>query len=125
MDDWLLLGVRLAGIGQLILIVASLAIPYVLRWREDTARLRPLTRQVFWTYAGYIWATNLAFGLLSTFLPQSLLDGNPLAGSVCGFIAVYWGARVIIQFAYFDRTDAPRGLFFTLGEILLVGLFVS
>ena len=55
-----------AGVGQLILCSASLAIPRVLRWPEDLARLRPLTRQVFWTYAGYIWATNLSFGLIST-----------------------------------------------------------
>jgi len=46
--------VFVAGVGQLALIVASLAIPRVLRWREETAKLRPLTRQVFWTYAIYI-----------------------------------------------------------------------
>ena len=81
-----------AGVGQLALVVASLAIPRVLRWPEDLARLRPLTRQVFWTYAGYIWATNLAFGLVSAFAPGWLLDRTPLAGAVCGFIATYWGA---------------------------------
>ena len=42
-----------AGVGQLALVAASLAIPRALRWPEDLARLRPLTRQVFWTYAGY------------------------------------------------------------------------
>ena len=83
-----------AGVGQLVLVAASLAIPRVLRWSEDLARLRPLTRQVFWTYAGYIWATNLAFGLVSTFAPGWLLDRTPLAGAVCGFIATYWGARL-------------------------------
>jgi hypothetical protein len=113
-----------AGVGQLILIAASLAIPRVLRWPEDVAKLRPLTRQVFWTYAGYIWTTNLAFGLLSTFAPGWLLDGTPLARAVCGFIAAYWGARVAIQFTYFDRTDAPRGRLVTIGEVLLVGLFI-
>jgi hypothetical protein len=114
-----------AGLGQLILVVASLAIPRVLRWPEDLARLRPLTRQVFWTYAGYIWVTNLSFGLVSAFAPRWLLDRTPLAGAVCGFIATYWGARVVIQFAYFDRSDAPRGLRYTLGEAALVVLFVG
>jgi hypothetical protein len=113
-----------AGVGQLILITASLAIPRVLRWPEDVAKLRPLTRQVFWTYACYIWVTNLAFGFVSTFAPDWLLDGTPLAGVVCGYIATYWGARVAIQFVYFDRGDAPKGLRFTVGEALLVGLFV-
>jgi hypothetical protein len=113
-----------AGLGQLALITASLAIPRVLRWAEETARLRPLTRQVFWTYAGYIWATNFCFGLLSALAPQWLLDRTPLAGVVCGFIAAYWGARLVIQFVYFDRSDAPSGLWVRGAEAALVGLFV-
>ena len=96
-----------------------------LRWKEDLAKLRPLTRQVFWTYAGYIWATNLSFGLLSASWPQLLLDRSPLATGVCSFIALYWGARVVIQFAYFDRSDAPKGWFFVMGEGVLVILFLS
>ena len=105
-----------AGTAQLILVVASLAIPRLLNWKGDLAKLRPLTRQVFWTYAAYIWVTNLSFGLLSTMTPQLLLDRSPLAGFVCSFIAVYWAARVVIQFGYFDRTDAPKGRFFVLGR---------
>lgn len=113
-----------AGLGQLVLVAASLAIPRVLRWPEDVARLRPLTRQVFWTYAAYIWFTNMAFGLVSTFGRRWLLDGRPLAGAVCAFIATYWGARVVIQFVYFDRTDAPRGPPYAVAEAALVALFV-
>jgi hypothetical protein len=59
--------VFVAGVGQLALVVASLAIPRVLGWRQQTARLRPLLRQVFWTYALYILCTNLCFGLVSAF----------------------------------------------------------
>jgi hypothetical protein len=112
-----------AGIGQLILIIASLAIPRVLRWSEDTAKLRPLTRQVFWTYAIYIWCTNLAFGLVSL-NPDWLLDRSPLAACVTGFIAAYWVGRVLIQFFYFGRSDAPTGIHVRLAEVALVGLFV-
>jgi hypothetical protein len=49
---WLPYLVLAAGVGQLVLIVGSLAIPRALGWAEETAKLRPLTRQVFWTYAG-------------------------------------------------------------------------
>ncbi len=114
-----------AGVAQLLLVVASLAIPRLLNWKTDLAKLRPLTRQVFWTYAAYIWATNLSFGLISTLAPQLLLDRSPLAGLVCGFIAVYWAARVAIQFGYFDRSDAPKGMFFVLAEAALVALFLG
>ena len=115
--------VVLAGLGQLALAAASLAIPRVLGWREETARLRPLTRQVFWTYAAYIWATNLSFGLLSALAPAWLLDGSPLGAAVAAFIALYWGARAVIQFVYFDRGGLPGGLAFRLAEALLVALF--
>jgi hypothetical protein len=114
-----------AGVAQLILVLVSLGIPRWLHWKDDLARLRPLTRQVFWTYAGYIWTTNLCFGLISAFHPDLLLDGSPLATAVCLFIALYWGARVVIQFAYFDRADAPKGPFFLAGEVVLVTLFVG
>lgn len=115
----------LAGVGQLTLALGSLAIPLVLGWREHTAALPNLTRQVFWTYAGYIWTTNVSFGLLSSLAPGALLDGSLLARCVSGFIALYWGARVVIQFTYFDRSEAPQGAIYTFGEAALVLLFVS
>jgi len=116
--------VLLAGIFQIVVAVGSLTLPRLLGWREETARLRPLTRQVFWTYAGYIWATNVSFGLLSLGGTAWLLDGSPLARAVAGYIALYWGARLVIQFAYFDRSSAPPGAFFKLAEVGLVGLFI-
>lgn len=123
-SGWLHTVILLAGIGQLTIVIGSLAIPRVLRWRDDVAKLRPLTRQVFWTYAGYIWSTNLCFGLLSVLAPASLVDGSTLATAVTSFIALYWGARVVIQFAYFDRSGAPSGVLVRLAEIVLVSLFV-
>jgi hypothetical protein len=78
-----------AGIGRLGLVAVSLAIPRALRWPEDLAKLRPLTRQVFWVYAAYIWCTNLAFGLISAFAPYWLLDRTPLAGAVSAYLAFY------------------------------------
>ncbi len=113
-----------AGVGQLVLAAVSLALPRLLRWGEETAKLRPLTRQVFWTYAAYIWATNLCFGLLSALAPGWLLDQSSLAGAVTAFIAAYWGARLLLQFCYFDRADVLPGLVFRLAEAVLVGLFL-
>lgn len=117
--------VRLAGIGQLLLVLASPAIPRVLGWREELAKnVRPLTREVFWTWAAYVWLTHMAFGALSTFAPRLLVDRTPLAGLVSSFIATWWGARIVIQFTYFDRSAAPPGRIFKLAEPALVLLFV-
>ena len=74
--------VFLAGVGQIVLALASTAIPRVLRFREETAKLRPLLREMFWTYAGYILCINFSFGLLSALRPAWILDGSPLAAAV-------------------------------------------
>jgi hypothetical protein len=114
-----------AGAGQLALAAASLGIPRQLGWREETARLTPLTRQVFWLYAVYILSFHVCFGLLSLLAPGWLLERSPLAAAVCGFIAVYWGARLVAQFAWFDREQMPKGARYRLAEAALVTLFVS
>ena len=116
--------VRLAGLGQLALALASTAIPYVLRWKTETAVLRPLLRQLFWIYAGYILGFHVAFGLVSLLAPGWLLDGSGLATAVAGFIATYWSVRLVLQFAYLDRSDAPKGPWFSAAEAALVSLFV-
>ena len=41
---------------------------------------------------------------------------------VCGFIATYWGARLVIQFASFGK-HAPPGLKFKLAEAAMILLF--
>lgn len=117
--------ILLAGIGQLALALGSLAIPRVLGWAEETRALRPLTRQVFWTYAGYIWSAHVCFGLLSALAPDALLERTLLAGLVDLFIALWWGARLAIQFAWFDRSARPPGAQYVLAEVGLVTMFIS
>ena len=120
-SDWIVL----AGVGQLGLALVSLALPHLLDWRADTAKLRPLTRKVFWTYAGYIWVTNVCFGIVSTIAPHLLLDGSTLARAVAGFIATYWGARLLIQLVYSDREDAPAGFVYRIADAALTLFFLG
>jgi hypothetical protein len=117
--------VVLAGVGQLLLVMASPAIPRVLRWREQLATVQPLIRQIFWTYAIYIWLAHLCFGLLSTFAAGLLVDGSPLAAWVSSFIAAWWTARLVLQFTVLDRSAAPPGALYKLAEVALVCLFVA
>ena len=56
--------------------------------------------------------------------PDWLLDRSPLASCVTGFITAYWVGRVLIQFFYFDRSDAPPGRLVHLAEVALIGLFI-
>jgi hypothetical protein len=124
MDRWALL-VRLAGLGQIGLAAVSLAIPRILRWREGLAGLRPIHRQLFWTYAAYVFGTNVAMGALSALAPRLLTGGTPLARAVALFIAAYWGVRLGIQLLWLDRTDLPRAAWARAAEVILVVLFAS
>ncbi len=114
----------LGGLGQIVLCIGSIKIPAVLNWKQELAPLNPLTRQMFWVYSLYIWSTNLAFGLLSFFAPQFLLQPSGLSAVVSAFICLYWGARVLIQLFYFDRSSAPQGKIYLLAEIALESLFI-
>jgi len=115
----------LCGAGHIVLGVASLAVPRALNWKQHLKTLPLLLRQMFWTYAGYILVINISFGVVTLLGADELLNGSFLAKSITLFIAAYWLARVVIQYTYFDRTDAPKGLIYTLGETALVMLFAA
>jgi hypothetical protein len=40
--------------------IASMAIPKVLDWRRELTAVSPLTRSLFWTYAGYTLGIHLS-----------------------------------------------------------------
>jgi hypothetical protein len=115
----------LAGLAQVVLVAGSLAVPKVLKWRLELAKVQPLIKQMFWTYAVYIAVINLCFGLVSLFAAADLLNGSRLATLLTGFIAVYWISRVLTQFLYFDRASFPAGGWNKLAEVVLVALFCS
>src|SRR5476651_358497 len=101
--------VWIAGLAQVVLAAGSLAIPKILKWHAELAKVQPLIKQMFWTYAAYILVINLCFGLVSVFDYRELTNGSSLSKMITGFIAVYWISRVLIQFFYFDRTNFPAG----------------
>lgn len=114
----------LSGLVQIAIAVSSLAIPRLLDWPHELRRLEPLTRSIFWTYAGYILALNLWFGAVALGWSGQLLGGTPLAALVTGFIAVYWIVRVVGQFTWYAREIANTRLLFRVAEVLYVTGFV-
>lgn len=119
-NDALIWLIRIAGLGHFAVVAASMGAPKVLRWRGELARLSPLNRQIFSTYAGYVLTINLLFGVLALAGPQLLIDRTPLAAIVCGFIFAYWAARLALQFVYYDGSQKPPGLRFKIAEVVFV-----
>ncbi|MBI3633096.1 MAG: hypothetical protein HY226_02275 [Candidatus Vogelbacteria bacterium] len=126
MLSWLGTLIILAGVGQLIIAAASLSIPYLLDWKEETKRLRPLTREVFWTYACYIFSTNIALGIVSITCSAALLAKGPLALAILCYAFFYWGVRLTIQLFIMDKSTAsiPNTFWYKLGNVMITLLFV-
>lgn len=80
--------IQLAGAAQVVLALGSLAIPGVLKWADELAKVQPLIKQMVWTHAGYIFVINLCFGMISVCDHQDLTNGSYLSVLVTGFIAV-------------------------------------
>ena len=117
--------IRLAGLAQLALVAVTPIIPHVLHWRSELALVSVLTRRLFLVYASYILCTNVAFGLMSTFVPRWLLETSSLSTAVCAYIFLYWGARLVIQLTCFRGIEKPAGRVFVAAEAVLIVLFVS
>src|SRR5258708_39858992 len=113
-----------AGIGQLMVLIASSLVPFQLKWKTELAVLSKLHRQMYWVYGGYVVLAIVAFGLISVFNYNELATGSGLARSVCGYIAVFWGIRLALQ-VVFDVKDFLYAWWLKLGYVALTILFAG
>lgn len=100
----------IGGVFHFGILLASASVPRVLRWRESLAGLDPLTRHLIWVHGVFIVLTIVGMGTISLALPRELAAGSPLALAVCGFIAIFWIARLAVQFTLFDARPYLHGL---------------
>ncbi len=118
------LALWLAGGGHFCVLIASFQVPYRLGWKDDLAKLSPFNRKLMWVHGGFAVLTILAFGTLTLALHNEFLHGERAALGLAIFIGIYWAARVVVDFTYYDHQDWPRGPGFVVGHILLTLLFV-
>ena len=111
MDTLILIG----GVLHLATLLGSAQVPKEMNFKEDLPKLNPLLRHWVLTAGGYIVLNIVAFGLVSIFFRSELTSGQPLARAICGFIAVFWGIRLVIQLFLFDAKPYLRNRFLTLG----------
>jgi len=123
MNDYLIAALKLAGLAQLVLVAGSVAIPKCLNWKGGLSGLMPLLRKMFWTYAVYISVMHVFFGVVSLFAAEELVSGGFITTALCVLMLIWWFARILIQFFYFDKTGIPETKFNQLAEVALVLLF--
>lgn len=91
--------------GALHLVVASANIFAFgkFRYLEHLRNVPLVMRQVFLVQNAYIMLVQVGFALLCFFFAGDLTSGRPLGVAMTGFLAVFWGSRVLLQLFYYDR----------------------
>ena len=117
--------VRIAGLLHFCILTAGALTPRVLDWKNDLRQLHPMTRQLIWVHGAFIILTIIAFGLISTIYAPTLAAGQTqLARAICAFIAVFWGARLALQFIIFNPGPLLSSLLLKLGYHGLTVVFL-
>ena len=115
--------ILIGGVLHLGILVASACVPGVLDWRRELAKLAPLSRQLVWVHGAFIVLVIVGFGLLSLMAPTELAAGTFLARGVCSFVAIFWSARLAVQFFVFDAKPYLKSAFLRLGYNGLTAVF--
>ena len=115
--------VFLGGVCHFGILLASALVPRVLDWRSELQRLSALSRHLVWTHGAFIVLVIIGFGTISVLHARELSGGDALARTACGFIAVFWLARLFIQFFVFDATPYLKGPVLKIGYHALTVVF--
>ena len=114
---------QLAAAVQLLILIASASTPRVLDWRKNLAVLHPFLRKLFWVYGVFVVMVIIAFAVLTFRHADAMAAREPVARSLCFFIAIFWGARLLVQFAIFDARPFLTNWFYKTGFHALTIIF--
>ena len=117
--------IQLGGFVHFGILIASALTPGVLEWRRHLAALPPLLRQLFWVYGSFIVLVIISFGAISLAHPDALASGEPLARAMCAMIAVFWSARLAVQWFVFDPAPYLTNGFLKVGYHALTLAFIA
>jgi hypothetical protein len=113
------------GLFHFVILIASALTPRVLDWRKNLAALHPFLRRLFWVYGSFIVLVIVCFGALTLGYAEELASGAAFPRAVCAIIAIFWLARLAVQFFVFDAKPFLTTTFLRLGYHGLTLLFAA
>lgn len=117
----------IAGALQIGIAAANVGLARTLRLDDEFARLSPIVRDIARAHHAYIVGLLAAFGALSIAFAPDLASGSPLGASLSGGLAVFWGARLVLQLFRYDpvvrRRHRLADVLFTLATAYLTAVF--
>ena len=117
--------ILIGGGLHFVILVASAMVPRILNWKSELGLLSPFLRRLFWVYGVFIVLTIIGFGAISLTCAPEIAAGTGLGRAFCGFVAVFWGARLAVQFFIFDARPFLTHWFLKAGYHGLAVLFAA
>lgn len=105
------------------ILVATLLTPRILDWRVELAGVPKFFDQVIRVHGAFIALTVAGLGVLSLANADELAAGGRFARWFCAFVAIFWGTRLVLQFAFYEPGAALRGPLMKLGYHCLAMAF--
>jgi hypothetical protein len=105
----------ISGVLHLATLLGSAQVPRELKFKEDLRKLNPMLRHWVLVAGGYIVFNIIAFGVISLVFREELASRTVLARVFCGYIALFWLMRLLIQFFLFDAKPYLRNWFLKAG----------
>ena len=116
-----------AAVLQWLVASSNLFAARIFAYREELAKLSPFVREVFIVQNIYIMSTVAMFGIVSIVITPELAGGSDLGRFLSGFLAIFWGGRIILQLFFYDhavkRSRPIANLVFLATFICLCGVF--
>jgi hypothetical protein len=95
------------------------------RYLEHLRNVPLVIRQVFLVQNAYIMFVQMGFALMCFFIASDLTSGVGLGRAMAGFLAVFWGSRVLLQLFFYDRETRRANRFFDVLFLLADGYLAS
>ncbi len=119
--------IYLAGALHLLVASANAFAFRKFRYLEHLRGVPLVVRQVFLVQNAYMMLLQVGVALLCFFFAGELTSGRPLGLALAGFLALFWGSRVLLQLFYYDRELRRANRFFDmlflLGDAYLAAVF--
>ncbi len=95
----------LSAFGQFALAMVNLRLNRLLAWDDDLNQLPLLLREVFQVHKWFISITLTIFAVLTWRFAGTFAQGTvPLANWLAIGIGLFWGIRLVIQWAFYSTT---------------------
>ena len=123
---------RVAGTGLILLAALHIPISRHLKWREEGARMSPMSASVFRVHTFFICFVLVIMGLPAVVVPRIYLIPTEAGAWITWLYALFWAVRLYVQWFVYPAVlwrgkpfETAMHVLFTIIWVALTALFAA